>query len=133
MPETDAASLRQSCLAEPVDSGSTFECNYMREIKFRAWGGDQTKYFVYFSVPGETEDRMVVSDDVNSGSTGVACAHLCRIFIGIDREPQYLAIAKKRISEASANPNNSNMPTQPKLHISCGRLAISNHEVATPA
>jgi len=23
------------------------------------------KYFVYFSVPGETEDRMVVSDDVN--------------------------------------------------------------------
>lgn len=37
----------------------------MREFKFRAWGGDETKYFVYFDLLGQREDSVVQSGDEN--------------------------------------------------------------------
>jgi len=39
-----------------------------------------------------------------SGTTGVACAHEGRRFIGIEREPTYFDIACKRIADAYAQP-----------------------------
>lgn len=39
---------------------------------------------------------------MGSGSTGVACENTNRNFIGIELEPKYYEIAKKRINEAKA-------------------------------
>ena len=41
---------------------------------------------------------------MGSGTTGVACAHEGRSFIGIEREPAYFDIACKRIADAYAQP-----------------------------
>jgi site-specific DNA-methyltransferase (adenine-specific) len=37
---------------------------------------------------------------MGSGTTGVACANTGRKFIGIERDPEYFAIAERRIAEA---------------------------------
>ena len=37
---------------------------------------------------------------MGSGTTGVACANLCKTFIGIEREPKYFDIACQRIENA---------------------------------
>ena len=44
--------------------------------------------------PGDT----VLDPFMGSGTTGVACAQLGRDFIGIEIDPNYVAIAKKRLS-----------------------------------
>ena len=45
-----------------------------------------------------TEENAVVLDNcMGSGSTGVACKHLNRDFIGIEKEEKYFEIAKQRI------------------------------------
>jgi site-specific DNA-methyltransferase (adenine-specific)/modification methylase len=49
--------------------------------------------------------RLIVAETVldpfmGSGTTGVACAHLGRKFIGIEIEPRYFDIACRRIGEA---------------------------------
>ena len=46
--------------------------------------------------PGET----VVDLFMGSGTTGVACVNTGRNFIGIELDPQYFEIAKKRIEDA---------------------------------
>ena len=48
------------------------------------------------SLPGDT----VIDPFMGSGTTGVACVNLGRTFIGIEKEPRYFEIAKKRIEEA---------------------------------
>lgn len=45
-------------------------------------------------------DDTVLDTFMGSGSTGVACTHLGRPFIGIEREPKYFDIACRRIEEA---------------------------------
>jgi site-specific DNA-methyltransferase (adenine-specific) len=40
---------------------------------------------------------------MGSGSTGVACVNTGRNFIGIEKDPEYFNIAKKRIEEAEQN------------------------------
>jgi DNA modification methylase len=42
----------------------------------------------------------VLDPFMGSGTTGVACANLGRIFIGIEREPTYFDIACRRIEQA---------------------------------
>lgn len=50
-------------------------------------------------------DAGVILDPfMGSGTTGVACAHEGRRFIGIEREPAYFDIACRRIAEAYAQP-----------------------------
>jgi site-specific DNA-methyltransferase (adenine-specific) len=50
-----------------------------------------------------TNDGMTVLDNtMGSGTTGVACVHTNRNFIGIEREQSYFQIAEKRIGEALA-------------------------------
>lgn len=44
--------------------------------------------------------QEVLDPFMGSGTTGVACAHLGRSFIGIEREPKYFDIACRRIEDA---------------------------------
>ncbi len=46
-----------------------------------------------FSKPGDT----VLDPFMGSGTTGVACVLLGRNFIGIERDPEYMRIAQRRI------------------------------------
>lgn len=43
------------------------------------------------------ENDLVLDSCMGSGSTGVACKHLNRQFIGIEKDEKYFEIAKKRI------------------------------------
>ena len=47
------------------------------------------------SFPGQ----VVLDPFMGSGSTGVACAHLGRVFIGYELDPSYFEIAKRRLGE----------------------------------
>jgi len=46
------------------------------------------------------EDELVLDPFMGSGTTGVACVNLGRKFIGIEVEPKYYDIARRRITEA---------------------------------
>lgn len=46
------------------------------------------------------EGEIVLDNCMGSGSTGVACINTNRKFIGMEIDPQYFEIAKKRIEEA---------------------------------
>ena len=48
------------------------------------------------------EGDTVLDFTMGSGTTGVACANLNRRFIGIELDPKYYMIAKKRIQDALA-------------------------------
>lgn len=45
-------------------------------------------------------DSIVIDPFMGSGTTGVACVQLNRRFIGVEKEPKYFEIAKRRIMEA---------------------------------
>lgn len=47
--------------------------------------------------------QRVLDNTMGSGTTGVACANTGRDFIGIERDPDYFAIAEKRIWDAELN------------------------------
>ena len=47
---------------------------------------------------------VVLDPFMGSGSTGIACELEGREFIGIEREPEYVAIAERRIQEAQLQP-----------------------------
>ena len=56
-----------------------------------------TKWCVeQFSKPGDT----ILDPFMGSGTTGVACVLLGRNFIGIERDPEYMRIAQRRIALA---------------------------------
>ena len=45
-------------------------------------------------------EGVVLDAFMGSGTTGVACMNLGRQFIGIEREPKYFDIARRRIEDA---------------------------------
>lgn len=47
------------------------------------------------------EDDTVLDSCMGSGSCGVACQHLGRNFIGIEKDPRYFEAARKRIEDAA--------------------------------
>ena len=49
-----------------------------------------------YTRPGET----VLDNCMGSGSTGVACLHTGRRFVGMEQDEQYFAVAERRIAEA---------------------------------
>ncbi len=63
----------------------------------RAW----TKLIVNNTLPGMT----VLDPFMGSGTTGVACVRTGRNFLGIELDPNYFAIAERRIQEALAQPH----------------------------
>ena len=48
------------------------------------------------------KNQTILDPFMGSGTTGVACAELGRKFIGIEIDPDYFEIAKKRIETAYA-------------------------------
>jgi len=52
------------------------------------------------AIPGDT----ILDPFMGSGTTGVACVKTGRNFIGIEIDPDYYAIAEKRIAEAQMQP-----------------------------
>ena len=54
------------------------------------------------------ENETVLDNCMGSGTTGVACQHLNRNFIGMELNDEYFKIAEKRI-------NNANMQIQNDL------------------
>lgn len=46
------------------------------------------------------EGEIVLDNTMGSGTTGVACVNTGRAFIGIELDPQYFAIAQRRIRAA---------------------------------
>jgi len=122
LPEGGSLSVWDKRLAEGADKmfGSTFELVWFYPARKKdtirhKWAG-------IFGTEKETEKRRVhptqkpeglmnkviqrvrgitIFDPfMGSGTTGVACANLGRRFIGIEIEPKYYDIARKRISDA---------------------------------
>ena len=67
-----------------------------------------------------TDEGMTVMDScMGSGTTGVACVRTDRSFIGIEADPEYYAMAVKRINEAGATVLDNGIvqkaPTRPSL------------------
>ena len=62
----------------------------------------------YRAIPGrltKTPTGGVVLDPfMGSGTTGMACRHEGFGFVGIELEPEYYAIAEKRIADAQKQP-----------------------------
>jgi len=58
-----------------------------------------TDHILSWSNPGDT----VLDPFLGSGTTGVAAANTGRRFIGIERDPDYFAIAQARIRKAQAD------------------------------
>lgn len=55
---------------------------------------DMIAYFIQtYSLPGE----LVLDPTMGSGSTGVACAATGREFVGIEKDPEYFEVARKRL------------------------------------
>ena len=50
------------------------------------------------------EGDVVLDNCMGSGTTGVACANTGRLFIGMERDPDYFKIASDRIGAAHAKP-----------------------------
>ena len=58
------------------------------------------KLMNYLVSNGTRDTDTILDPFMGSGTTGVACVKLGRNFIGIEKEPKYFEIAKKRIEEA---------------------------------
>ena len=50
------------------------------------------------------EGDTILDPFMGSGSTGIACVQTGRNFIGIEIDPTYFEIAKRRIEEAQLQP-----------------------------
>jgi len=48
------------------------------------------------------EGHVVLDPFMGSGTTGVACKKLNRNFVGIEKEPEYMEIAKSRINSSGS-------------------------------
>lgn len=55
------------------------------------------------------EGEIVLDFTMGSGTTGVACKRTGRLFIGIEKDPIYFEIAKKRIAEAPTSLDQTTM------------------------
>lgn len=62
--------------------------------------------FEYLIKTYTNEGNVVLDNCLGSGTTAVATINTNRSFIGIEREPEYVAIAQCRIDEALAENNN---------------------------
>lgn len=64
-------------------------------------------------IENSSKDGDVVFDPfIGSGTTGVACVNTNRNFIGMELDPQYFEIAKKRIEEAERSKEEAMPPNE---------------------
>lgn len=57
------------------------------------------------------EDYIIIDPFMGSGTTGVACKKLNRAFIGIDIDPDYCEIARRRIDDENNSSRNPRLST----------------------
>lgn len=62
------------------------------------------KLIGYLALKSSNESDIVFDPFSGSGTTAVACKDLKRNFIGIEKEPKYVEIAKNRLAELDRNP-----------------------------
>jgi len=60
-----------------------------------------TRLIEKFLMIGSKADDLILDPFLGSGTTAVACKKLGRNFIGIEREPAYIAIAEKRLEKVN--------------------------------
>ena len=94
-----------------IDDGTRYPINYLEYNSQRAENNNGNRFhpsqkpigLLEYLIKTYTNKNEVVLDfTMGSGSTGVACMETNRNFIGIELEPKYYEIAKKRINEAKA-------------------------------
>lgn len=91
------------------------------EALFLSWVRD-------FSDPDET----VLDPFMGSGTTGVACARLGRRFVGIEIEPKYFDIARRRIEEAQRQTDLFIHPADPERGYQQAALSLHDAEDRAP-
>lgn len=74
----------------PTDAGVKFYHSCQKPLNFMRWLVERT------TQPGDT----IFDPFMGSGTTGVACVQTGRNFIGCELDPEYFAIAQKRIADA---------------------------------
>lgn len=95
-------------MSKPSVRGIPVDKSYPNDIlKFRGCFGDKGKsnhptekpvdLMEYLIKTYTSEGDTVLDNTMGSGTTGVACANLGRNFIGIEKDPEYFAIAEQRI------------------------------------
>jgi site-specific DNA-methyltransferase (adenine-specific) len=92
--------------ASAVDALQTHEGYPTNVIEFASEGKNvhptqKPVALMEYMIKTYTDEGMMVLDNcMGSGTTGVACMNLNRRFIGIEQDPNYFAIAEKRIADA---------------------------------
>jgi DNA modification methylase len=82
-----------------------FVCNTAGMLKDRTGHPTPRTVDAMISVIDWIEARTILDPFAGSGTTGVACQKLGRVFIGIEKDPDYFAIMCKRIDEAMRQPD----------------------------
>lgn len=72
------------------------------------------------------EGDTVLDNTMGSGTTGVACRNTGRRFIGIERDPDYFAIAQKRIEQAPQGAFFLDAPIQARRRSSSRKFVSRN-------
>ena len=78
------------CQGNGEDKGTTRDHPTQKPVKVMRWSIEQA---------GVVDGGLVLDPYMGSGTTGVACVRIGRRFIGIELEPKYFAIAKRRIMD----------------------------------
>ena len=86
---------------------------YPRNLLYGATDGDKRVHptqkpvalFKYLVKTYTNEGDLVLDNCIGSGTTAIACINTKRNYIGIEKEPKYVKIAKKRIKEKEKENN----------------------------
>ncbi len=74
-----------------------------RDKEHHEWG-QPVGWFAHWIECTTNEGDTILDPFMGSGTTGVACVNLGRSFIGVEIEPKYFDIARRRISETLSMP-----------------------------
>ena len=97
---TKQLQLSEDGLKHPIDI-ITFSIHESGRYKIRHPAKKPVALMEYLIKTYTNEGETVLDFCMGSGTTGVACRHLNRDFIGIEKDPKYFKIAQERICGAS--------------------------------
>jgi len=86
--------IRQDAMNYPIMTNQRDTGNHPCPKDLGAW-----KKLIY-NLDGDAKVKTILDPFMGSGTTGVACVQTGRKFIGIEIDPGYFEIAKKRIAQA---------------------------------
>lgn len=89
-----------SVLAYRVPHNPSKSKNYSNKFDIRLHPTQKPlALFEYLIKTYSNKDDLVLDNCIGSGTTAIACKHLNRNFIGIDKEQKYVDIANKRLAQ----------------------------------